>query len=239
MFNTQKSRVYLDMNINMRTKKKTKFIHQIKNTIEAPHPFETGVKQNVVLLCKEKKDIELALQLGATKAGGAEIIKLIKDGVMKKKDFDHILATPDMKQEVLGLRGPLREETPDVRTGKISDDVETMLKFFLHGITYEVVKVTDALGKLQVPIGTLDMPVDWLVENFNICIDAINKHKPGGSPGALINNLTIVAPPSPERFILKLEYYDPKRYKLQENVSQVEDSIHEEASKTTLEAENS
>jgi ribosomal protein L1 len=30
----------------------------------------------------------------------------IKDGVMKKKDFDHILATPDMKQEVLGLRGP-------------------------------------------------------------------------------------------------------------------------------------
>ena len=43
----------------------------------------------------------------------------IKDGVMKKKDFDHILATPDMKQEVLGLRGPLREETPDVRTGNI------------------------------------------------------------------------------------------------------------------------
>ena len=29
------------------------------------------------------------------------------------------------------------------------------------------------------------MPVDWLVENFNICIDAINKHKPGGSPGKI------------------------------------------------------
>jgi hypothetical protein len=47
-------------------------------------------------------------------------------------------------------------------SGKISDDVETMLKFFLHGITYEVVKVTDALGKLQVPIGTVRLLKSFL-----------------------------------------------------------------------------
>jgi len=47
-------------------------------------------------------------------------------------------------------------------SGKVSNDVETMLKFFLHGITYEVVKVTDALGKLQVPFGTVRLLKSFL-----------------------------------------------------------------------------
>lgn len=229
MHNTLHCRVYADMDINMRTKKQTKFLSRLKNTIEVPHPFQTGVKQNVIFLCKEKKDVTLALELGATRAGGLELVKMIKDGVIKKTDFDHICATPDILQEVNSLRGALREECPDMRNGKISEDIAKLLKFYLHGLTYEAAKISDNLGKLQVPIGTLDMSFEWLLDNFNCLIDSINKQKPAGAPGQFINNLSIIAPPSPERFILKLEEYSPTTGKQKQESAVIADEIDNES----------
>lgn len=38
-------------------------------------------------------------------------------------------------------------------TGTLGDDIEKMITFFLHGLSYETVKVSDPVGKLTVPFG--------------------------------------------------------------------------------------
>ena len=41
----------------------------------------------------------------------------------------------------------------NLSSGNLGSDVAAMLNFFRNGVTYESVKETDALSKLQVPFG--------------------------------------------------------------------------------------
>lgn len=43
--------------------------------------------------------------------------------------------------------------------GTISKDIEQMVKLYLHGLTYETVKTSQSLAKVQVPFGQVNNSV--------------------------------------------------------------------------------
>ncbi|CAG2217463.1 MRPL1 [Mytilus edulis] len=214
MFNQLDSRIYADMEISLRTSKKTKFLSPFKSTLVPPHLFDIGVKKKIIVVCNEKDHINLALKLGAYQAGGDDIVKMLLRGTIKRSDFDYLLSVPGYEKEWNQLQGSFGNAAPSISRGTISKDIEQMVKLYLHGLTYETVKTSQSLAKVQVPFGQLAMTSEQLTENFLFLVDDINKRKPSGASGKFISYMTIVAPPSPERFILNLDEYSIVKKKI-------------------------
>ncbi|XP_052071512.1 uncharacterized protein LOC127709874 [Mytilus californianus] len=218
MFDQLDSRIYADMEISLRTSKKTKFLSPFKSTLVPPHLFDIGVKKKIIVVCTEKDQINLALKLGAYQAGGDDIMKMLLRGTIKRSDFDYLLSVPGYEKEWSTLQGSFGKAVPSVSSGTVGKDIEQMVKLYLHGLTYETVKTSQSLAKVQVPFGQLMMTNEQLTENFLFLIDDINKRKPSGASGKFITYMTIVAPPSPERFILNLDEYSTVKKKVKKEV---------------------
>ncbi|KAL5019280.1 hypothetical protein ScPMuIL_005002 [Solemya velum] len=200
--------IYADMQLDMSTKKKTKFLNDVKSTILLPHHFDDSSEKTCLVICKTEEDKDKALSLGAKFAGGPEIIKQIQDGDIEKTEFDFVMATPDMVTEIMAIRSLLREKFPAKAKGNLSSNIEGMMELFTKGLTYESTKPEQHLGMLQVPLGRLNMSVDELAENFSALVKSICSHRPVHL-GPFIKSMKIIAPPSSETFLLKLNEYVP------------------------------
>jgi len=228
MLNNMKGTLYLKMILDMTTKKKTKMMPNIRQTVILPNVFPFGRPPNVLVICKVEEQMSLAAKLGAHTYGTpTEIVKSITSGVVSPKEFDHVLATPDCQTEILSLRPHFRDKYPQRAKGNMSFDLEAMWDLFFNGYTYESQKITDSLGSLQVPLGLIEMEMEELVENFETYIENIAKLR-SIALGPFIKSIKVVAPPSPEEFLLKVEDYVPG-YKNEEVDSDEEDELFEEA----------
>ncbi|KAL3876078.1 hypothetical protein ACJMK2_033959 [Sinanodonta woodiana] len=197
--------IHVNMEVDMATKKKTKFRNDFELTVLLPHHFEYGKSKNIIVFCKTLEEQEKALGLGALHAGSSELVKMIIEGTLGKTDFDFALCTPDAIQEILPLRPVLRTKFPNIQAGTLGNNIESMIKHFSKGITFTTSKISESHSKIQVPFGKLYMENEQLEQNLQCLIEGVNKERPKTLPGSMVQYMDIVAPPSPEVFIVNMD----------------------------------
>ncbi|KAK7502508.1 hypothetical protein BaRGS_00006461 [Batillaria attramentaria] len=204
MLDNMEGLVYADMELDMKTGKKTKFLSNVKGTVLLPHDFEQNVEQQrIAIFCQKEEDVAKAKDLGAAFVGAGDLVKQVFDGLIDKDEIDTVLCTPDTLQDLIPIRSILRDKFPSKARGNLSTNLDEMWTLFTKGVTYSSQKKSDAVGKLQ-----LKMPVEDLMENFLTYVNALCEGR-SKSLGPFITKVFIIAPPSRERFLLKVEDYVP------------------------------
>jgi large subunit ribosomal protein L1 len=128
-----------------------------------------------------------ALEVGAIKAGGEELVAEIEKGWM---DFDVAIASPDMMRvvsklgKVLGPKGLM----PSPKAGTVTTNVPEAVKEYSAG---KVEYRTDKAGNVHAVIGKMSFADDALIENLNFFITAMEKARPSTVKGVYIKKITV------------------------------------------------
>ncbi|MGD9692714.1 MAG: 50S ribosomal protein L1 [Phycisphaerales bacterium] len=149
-------------------------------------PKGIGKSKRVVAFCAVDK-ARLAMEAGAVKAGGEELVAEIEKGWM---DFDVAVATPDMMRvvsklgKVLGPKGLM----PSPKAGTVTPDVATAVKEYSAGkLEYR----NDKGGNVHGVIGKMSFSEGDLAENLTHFIHAIERSKPSSVKGVYIKRIVI------------------------------------------------
>jgi large subunit ribosomal protein L1 len=169
------------MHLNVDTKQSDQ---NLRGAISLPKGI--GASKKVVAFCQS--DVApRALEAGAIKAGGEELVAEIEKGWM---DFDVAVASPDMMRivsklgKVLGPKGLM----PSPKAGTVTADIPTAVKEYSAG---KVEYRTDTGGNIHAIIGKMSFPEGSLTENLTHFIHAIEKIRPNTVKGNYIKSITI------------------------------------------------
>jgi large subunit ribosomal protein L1 len=77
MLNNMEGFLHVRLILDMNTKKKTKFLDNVKGAVFYPNFFKDGYQKEVVAICKDDAQIEACKQAGALFAGYEDIIKKV------------------------------------------------------------------------------------------------------------------------------------------------------------------
>ena len=208
MLDNKDGMLVLNLTLDLRTKKKTKFMKEFSRTIVLPHYFDDGSVHRMLVFCKTPEDKELAASLGVEFAGGIELVQAVQKGEIKHDDYDHCICTPDMYAEIASLRKHLRDRFPNPHVGSVGD-IGTMFKFFTEGKTYQSKNVEEHTGQLEAPFATLNMLDNQVLENFEKLVGEIASVK-APTLGKFIKKGALRCPPSSEVFYINEDYFVPK-----------------------------
>ncbi|MGC8862456.1 MAG: 50S ribosomal protein L1 [Armatimonadota bacterium] len=148
-------------------------------------PHGTGKSRKVAVITQGEK-VQEALDAGADRVGGEDLVKDIQNGWM---DFDVVLATPDV-MGMVGKLGPiLRSRLPNKKAGTVTEDIGRVVRE-IKGASRVEYRVEKA-GIVHAPIGKVSFSVDQLNENFNALIDALLKAKPPSAKGRYLQRITV------------------------------------------------
>jgi len=149
-------------------------------------PKGIGKSKRVVAFCNE--DVaKQALEAGAVKAGGEDLVAEIEGGWM---DFDVAVASPEMMRVVAKLGKTLGPKglMPSPKAGTVTKDVANAVKEYSAGkVEYRAEKG----GNIHAIIGKMSFPESDLVENLNYFVETIEKAKPSSVKGAYIKKIAI------------------------------------------------
>ncbi len=155
-------------------------------------PKGIGKTKKVIAFCPS--DIaKKAIEAGAIKAGGEELVAEIEKGWM---DFDVAVASPDMMRvvsklgKVLGPKGLM----PSPKAGTVTTNVPEAVKEYSAG---KVEYRADTFGNVHAIIGKLSFPADNLAANLDYFIHAIEKSRPQTVKGPFIKSIHISGSMSP------------------------------------------
>lgn len=81
-----------------------------------------------------------AIEAGATKVGGSDLIKLALKGNVHFSDYQFILAHPDIMPEMLALRGLMKKRFPTAKNETLGLDMHAMVSKFINGIANFIIK---------------------------------------------------------------------------------------------------
>lgn len=157
---------------------------QIRGSVSLPKGI--GKAKRVVAFCKDE-DKQGALDAGAIKAGGADLMEEIEKGWM---DFDVAVASPDMMRvisklgRVLGPKGLM----PSPKNGTVTPKVVDAVGEFAAG---KVEYRADKGGNVHAIIGKTSFTADDLLENFSHFVDTIEKARPNSVKGDYIKKVTV------------------------------------------------
>jgi len=149
-------------------------------------PKGIGQSKRVVAFCQATVEKD-ALEAGAIKAGGEELVREIEGGWM---DFDVAVASPDMMRvisklgRVLGPKGLM----PSPKAGTVTPDIANAVKEYAAG---KVEYRNDKFGNIHVPIGKMSFPDGDLVENLDAFIKTIEELRPSAVKGTYIKKIAI------------------------------------------------
>lgn len=208
MFNSPTACIYLTQYLDMRMEKKNKYVEQFRKVVRLPHLFEFHDPKIILAICKTQEEKQIALETGATMAGGSDIIKQFEKGTLVKNDFEFIVSTQEMLPELVSLRGYLKKMFPSNRLGSVGMDIKDVVENFTKGIRYRSVKPENVHSYADVvtKVGTLDMPANELEENIATMIMAVMSHKPTKSLSKeFITRAFITCPPSLEHFLIDVD----------------------------------
>ena len=89
-----------------------------------------------MVISKENRDCEIAMENGATLVGGLDLIKNIQKGDVGLHEFKFIFSHPKILTEVAVLRGLMKKKFPNVKDGTLGVDIKSMVDKFSNGIVY-------------------------------------------------------------------------------------------------------
>src|SRR5438477_8611481 len=163
----------------------------IRGSISLPHGI--GKAKRVIAFCPEHL-VTTALNAGAIKAGGQELVQQIeKDNFT---DFDVAIASPDMMRfvgrlgKVLGPKGLM----PSPKAGTVTPDIGNAVKEYAAG---KMEFRNDTGGNIHSVVGKMSFDNGKLVDNINAMVTQIRKMKPQSSKGAFFKKVVIKATMTP------------------------------------------
>lgn len=149
-------------------------------------PNGIGKSKRVVAFCASDVAPK-ALEAGAIKAGGEELVAEIEKGWM---DFDVAVASPDMMRviarlgRVLGPKGLM----PSPKAGTVTPNVPDAVREYAAG---KVEYRADKGGNVHAIIGKMSFPEGDLVQNLEHFVRTIEKARPATAKGQFIKSITI------------------------------------------------
>ncbi|MFA0759405.1 MAG: hypothetical protein PVTTEEND_002031 [Candidatus Fervidibacter sp.] len=147
-------------------------------------PYGTGKKPVVAVIAKGEKAKE-AEEAGADYVGAEDLVDRIEKGF---KDFDYLIATPDMMRLVSRLGRKLGPLMPSPRTGTVTNEVGEVVRQIKSGrLDFR----TDPQGVVHASIGKVSFPTEQLLENFRALLDALLKARPTTQRGQYIRSITL------------------------------------------------
>jgi large subunit ribosomal protein L1 len=139
-------------------------------------PFGTGKKKRIIAFVNPAREKE-ALEAGAIRAGGEEIIKEIKE--KQVINFDIAIAEPSLMPKlaviakILGPKGLM----PNPKTGTVTEDILKAIKEYSTG---KLEFKNDQSGNIHIILGKINFENDQLNANFKAFADALSAAKPMG-----------------------------------------------------------
>jgi large subunit ribosomal protein L1 len=155
----------------------------VRGTTELPNG--TGKTQKVAVFARGPQ-AEAAEAAGADTVGAEDLITKIQNGW---RDFDVLVATPDMMPAVGRLGRTLGPRMPNPKSGTVTTDVTRVVTAIKKAtrVPYRVEKG----GIVHAPIGKASFPTEQLVENMNVLLGALIKAKPATAKGRYIRKITV------------------------------------------------
>ena len=171
--------------LDLRTKKKTKFVEKFRGVISYPNIFQFGNKRKVLAICKTEEDEQAAKQAGAEFAGSSDVIRMIKIGDIAMNNFDDLVCHGDMVIELSAIKGILGNYFPTTQRGNVGFNMSKLVSYFVNGLEYKLHKENcePDYGYVQSPFGSLSLSDEQLEDNFQNILEVIEKNQPPGSPG--------------------------------------------------------
>lgn len=157
-------------------------------------PFGTGKSRKVLVFAKGDKAAE-AEEAGADLVGADDIIPQVQNGSLDWKQFDLIMATPDMMGQVGRLGAIFKAKMPNPKAGTVTPNIKQAVSDVKKSarVEYRV----DKAGIIHSPIGKSSFTSEQLLENYRALMDAIVKAKPSGAKGRYVKKISLSATMSP------------------------------------------
>jgi large subunit ribosomal protein L1 len=154
-------------------------------------PFGTGKARRVAVFAKGEKAQE-AQDAGADVVGAEDLVEQIRNGW---RDFDVLVAAPDMMSIVSRLGRTLGPRMPNPKSGTVTNDIARVVRDIKSAsrVEYRVEKA----GIIHMPIGKVSFPTDQLVSNFTTLLNALIKAKPQAAKGRYLRGITVSATMGP------------------------------------------
>ena len=155
----------------------------VRGTTDLPNG--TGKNQKVAVFARGN-NATLAEAAGADEVGAEELITKIQNGW---RDFDVLVATPDMMPLVGKLGRTLGPRMPNPKSGTVTTDVTKVVTAIKKAtrVQYRVEKG----AIVHAPIGKASFPTEQLLENMNVLIGALLKAKPSAAKGRYLKKITV------------------------------------------------
>jgi large subunit ribosomal protein L1 len=151
-------------------------------------PHGTGKSRKVLVFAKGPKaaDAEAA---GADLVGAEELIAEVQQGKLDWKQYDLILATPDMMGQVGRLGATFKQKMPNPKAGTVSPNIGQAVNDIKKAtrVEYRVEKA----GIVHAPLGKASFTTEQLTENFNALLDALVKAKPTVAKGRYLKKISL------------------------------------------------
>jgi large subunit ribosomal protein L1 len=148
-------------------------------------PYGTGKVRRVAVFAKGDKAKE-AEDAGADVVGAEDLVEKIKGGW---RDFDILVATPDMMRVVGQLGRLLGPRMPSPRSGTVTQDIGRVVRDIKTAARAEF-RVEKA-GIIHMPIGKVSFPEDHLLANLGALMQALAKARPPAAKGRYFKGVTI------------------------------------------------
>ena len=144
----------------------------VRGTTDLPHG--TGKSQKVAVFA------------GADEVGAEDLIAKIQSGW---RDFDVLVATPDMMPLVGRLGRVLGPRMPNPKSGTVTPDVSKVVNAIKKAtrVAYRV----DKAGIVHAPIGKASFSVEAINENLVVLLNALIKARPSSAKGRYVQKVTL------------------------------------------------
>lgn len=155
----------------------------VRGTTTLPHG--TGRSRRVAVFAKGEK-AQQALEAGADVVGAEDLVERIQSGW---RDFDILVATPDVMGMVGKLGRTLGPRMPNPKAGTVTMDVDKVVRDIKSAtrVEYRV----DKSGIIHMPIGKISFTTEQLTENFAALISALLKARPPAAKGRYLRKITV------------------------------------------------
>jgi large subunit ribosomal protein L1 len=151
-------------------------------------PFGTGKSRKVLVFAKGEK-AQAATDAGADLVGAEELIEQVTKGTLDWKQYDLIMATPDLMGQVGRLGSTFKQKMPNPKAGTVTPNIGQAVNDVKKAtrVEYRV----DKAGIIHAPIGKVSFTPEQLSENYFSLLDALMKAKPTAAKGRYIKKVAI------------------------------------------------